>query len=251
MTWSAPEIDQTRAMRLALSLLLVLTACSTTPADPVALLQEWRQTAQRQGSVRFDVKIEVEGKDPRRQSYAGVHHVGSGGATTQEDVTAHVENRYRTTDYRWVTVGDDGYLQHSGLTMPPGKTFSSMGLNDAPWVGPYSSDLSMATQDYHPGNLFGDIDRDTVRLTEQDGGRYVFSAGGVPHSGGYANGDVRLVVEVDDENRVVRVEQSGPSPDKQQACLTAVYSQWGTAPDVLRPPQETVAKPKEVLAVQR
>jgi hypothetical protein len=238
-------------MRLALSLLLVLAACSSTPADPVALLEEWRWGALKQGSVRFDVQIQVEGKDPRRQTYVGVHHVSSGGGTTQEDVTAHSENRFRTTDYRWVTVGDDGYLQHSELTLPPGKTFTSMGLNDAPWVGPYTRDLSMATKDYHPGNLFSDIDRDTLRLTGREGDRYVFNAGGVPYSGGYTNGDVRLVVEVDDENRVVRVERSAPSFDKQQERLTAVYSQWGTAPDVLRPPRETVAKPKEVVAQRR
>lgn len=238
-------------MRLALSLLLVLTACSTTPADPVALFKEWRWVAQEHRSVRFDVQIEVEGKDPLNRTYVGVHHVGSGGDTTQQDVTAHIESRHGTTDYRWMIVGDDGYLQHSGLTLPPGRTFSSMGLNDAAWVGPYASDLSMATQDYDPQSLFAGIGDETVRLVERNGGRYVFSAGGVPHSGGYTNGDVRLVVEVDDENRVVRVEQSTPTTDGQRKRLTAVYSQWGTAPDVLRPPQETVAKPREVVARQR
>ncbi|GHH47258.1 hypothetical protein [Lentzea cavernae] len=233
-------------MRLVLALLLVLTACAAEPADPAALLKRWRQEIQEQGSVRFDVQIQVEGEDPRQQTYAGVQHVGSAGATPQADVTAHRESKYGSTDYRWLTVGDDGYLQHSDLVLPPGKTFSGMGLNDAPWVGPYSRDLSMATQDYHPGNLFGDTDRDTLRLTERDGDRYVFTAGGVPHSGGHTNGDVRLVVEVDDENRVVRVEQSTPSADRQTRRLTAVYSQWGTAPDVLPPPRQTVADPKEV-----
>ncbi|MFD9698438.1 hypothetical protein [Lentzea sp. NPDC059081] len=233
-------------MLRALSLLLVLTACSSAPADPVALLKEWQQTIHEQKSVRFDVRIEVEGKDPRRETYAGVQHVGPGGATTQEDVTAHFESRNRSGDYRSVSLDHDAYLQHSDLTLPPGKTFSGMGLNDAPWVGPYSVELSLATKDYHPGNLFGDIDRKTVRLVEQEGNRYVFAAGGVPHSGGYENGDVRLVVETDDENRVVRVEQTTPSADEQERHLVAVYSQWGTAPDVLRPPRETVAAPEEV-----
>ncbi|HUQ60472.1 hypothetical protein [Lentzea sp.] len=228
-------------MRLALSLLLVLTACSSAPADPAALFREWRQAIQEYGSVRFDVTIE-----PRKRTFAGVQHIGNGGATAQQDVTAHIESKYRTIDYRSVQVGDDGYLQHSGLLLPPGKTFSAMGLNDAPWVGPYARDLSLDERYYHPGNLFADIDRDTVRLTEHSGTRYVFAAGGVPHSGGYTIGDVRLVVETDDENRVVRVEQTMPSFDKQQERLTAVYSQWGTAPDVLRPPRETVAHPKEV-----
>ncbi|MGW6448488.1 hypothetical protein [Lentzea sp. NPDC055074] len=233
-------------MRLALSLLLVLTACSTAQADPVALVKAW--ASQRYESVRFDVRIQIEGEDPRSQTYAGVLHVGSGGATTQEDVTAHREAREGTTDYRWLVVGDDDYLRHSKLTLPPGKEFTSMGLNDAPWVGPYARDLSMATQDYHPGNLFGDLDRDTLRLVEHEDDRYVFSAGGVPYSGGYTRGDVRLVVEVDDENRVVRLEQTAPSFGKQLERRTAVYSQWGTAPDVLLPPRQTVAHPKEVKA---
>lgn len=235
-------------MRLALSLLLALTACSSAPADPAALFKDWQWAIQKYGSVRFDVAITVEGKDPRKQTYVGVQHVSGGGGTTQEDVTAHVENRYRTIDYRSITAADGSFLQHSDLTMPPGKTFSSMELNAAPWVGPYAVELSMATQDYHPGNLFTDIDRKTVRLVEHEGNRYVFTAGGVPRSGGYVDGQVRLVVEEDDEGRVVRVEQSLPSPDRQQKNLTAVYSQWGTAPDVLRPAAETVAKPAEVVA---
>ena len=235
-------------MLRALSLLLVLTACAAEPSDPRALLREWQWDSREQGSVRFDVKIEVEGEDPRRTSYAGVLHFGGGGATRQEDVTAHRESRWGSTDYRWLTVGDDGYLQHSRLTLPPGRTFSRMGLNDAPWVGPYARDLSLASQEYHPGNVFGDLDRDTLRLVEHEGGRYVFTAGGVPHSGGYARGDVRLVVEVDDEDRVVRVERSGPSADRQTERFTAVFSQWGTAPDVLPPPEQTVADPKEVKA---
>ncbi|GGN16252.1 hypothetical protein GCM10011609_66280 [Lentzea pudingi] len=236
-------------MRLALTLLLVLSACSAAPADPVALVKGW--TSQRFESVRFDVRIQIEGKDPRSQTYAGVLHVGSGGATTQEDVTAHREAGEGTADYRRLVVGDDDYLSHSGLTLPPGKEFTSMGLNDAPWVGPYARDLSMATQDYHPGNLFGDLDRDTIRLVEHEDDRYVFSAGGVPYSGGYTKGDVRLVVEVDDENRPVRIEQTAPSFGKQLERRTVVYSQWGTAPDVLRPPQEKVAKPKDVVARRR
>jgi hypothetical protein len=234
-------------MRLALSLLLVLTACSAVPADPQALFKEWRWAIQKYGSVRFDVAIAIEGKDPRKQTYVGVQHVSGGGGTTQEDVTAHFESRDRPVDYRSITVDGDDYLQHSDLTMPPGRTFSSLGLNDAPWVGPYARDLSMATQDYHPGNMFSHIDRDTVRLVEHEDDRYVFSAGGVPYSGGYTRGDVRLVVEQDDEGRVVRIEQTAPSFGQQREHLTAVYSQWGTAPDVLRPAAETVAKPSEVV----
>ncbi|RDI23800.1 hypothetical protein [Lentzea flaviverrucosa] len=238
-------------MRLALSLLLVLAACSATPADPVALLDGWRDAIGKQKSVRLDVKIDVEGKDPRKQTYAGVVHFSWMGGTPQWDVTAHVENRYRTTDYRSVSVQHDDYLSHSDLTLPPGKEFSSMGLNDAPWVGPLSVELSLAAKEYRPSGVFTGIDRKTVRLVEHDGDRYVFAAGGVPHSGGYTNGDVRLVVEVDDEDRVVRAERSTPSVDGQTERLTAVYSQWGTAPDVLRPPQEVVAKPKDVVAQRR
>jgi hypothetical protein len=237
-------------MRLVLSLLLVVTACSATPADPQALFKAWRWAILEYESVRFDVAIDVQGKDPRKRTYAGVQHVSSGGATTQEDVTARFESRDRPVDYRSITVDGDSYLQHSDLTMPPGKTFSSMGLNDAPWVGPYVRDLSLATQDYHAANLFTRVDRDTVRLVEQEDDRYVFSAGGVPYSGGYTKGEVRLVVEQDDEGRVVRIEQTAPSFG-QREHVTAVYSQWGTAPDVLRPAAETVAKPTEVVARRR
>ncbi|WP_439663618.1 hypothetical protein ACSHWB_20555 [Lentzea sp. HUAS TT2] len=238
-------------MRLALALLLVLTACSAEPADPAALFDTWKQAMQRQASVRFDVKMDVEGRFPRKEAYAGVLHSSWMGGTTQQDVTAHAESRYGTTDYRWVSVKEDGFLQHSDLTLPPGKEFSSMGLNDALWVGTLSVELSLAEQRYRPSGVFTGIDRGTVRLTEHDGDRYVFAAGGVPHSGGYTNGDVRLVVEVDDQDRVVRAERSTPTVDGQKENFTAVYSQWGTAPDVLRPPQETVAKPKEVVAQRR
>lgn len=92
---------------------------------------------------------------------------------------------------------DDRYLQHSDLTMPPGKTFSSTGINDAPWVGPYVRDLSLATQDYHAANLLTRVDRDTVRLVEQE----------------------------ENEGRVVRIEQTAPSFG-QRGHVTAVYSQW-------------------------
>ncbi|MET8757851.1 hypothetical protein [Lentzea sp. NPDC004782] len=235
-------------MRPALCLLFVLTACSAASSDPAVLFRQWQWAVQKYQSVRFDVTIEVEGKDPRNRTYAGVQHVSSGGGTTQEDVTAHFEDRYRTTDYRLITVDGTSYLKHSDLTMPPGRTFSSMGLNDAPWVGPYAVELSMAGKDYQPGNLFGDIDRRTVRLVEHEDDRYVFTAGGVPRSGGYVDGPVRLVVEEDDEGRVVRVEQNLPSGDRQQEHLIAAYSQWGTAPDVQPPPPQTVAKPAEVVA---
>ncbi len=59
-------------MRLALSLLLVLAACSPAPADPKVLLKEWLDVIRRQESVRFTVRIEVEGRDPRRRTFAGV-----------------------------------------------------------------------------------------------------------------------------------------------------------------------------------
>jgi tryptophan 2,3-dioxygenase len=58
---------------------------------------------------------------------------------------------------------------------------------------------------------------------------------------------VRLVIEVNDANRVVRVERTQPA-FKQHERATAVFSQWGTAPDVVLPPQETVANPKDVVA---
>lgn len=235
-------------MRLALSLLLVLGACSAAPADPAALFTEWLDVVRRQQSVRFNVEIKVEGKDPRRSTYAGVRHVNTnGGATTQLDVTAHNENRHGVTDYHAATLGHDTYLQHSRLTTPQGKTFVHLDLNATVWSGTYLTSLSMDERQYHPGNLFTDIDRKTLRLTERSGNRYVFNAGGIPHSGGFTQGDVRLVVEVDDDDRVVRVEQTGPSPDGQQERRTAVYSQWGTAPDVLRPADQTVAKPSEVV----
>ncbi|MCX2950950.1 hypothetical protein [Lentzea sp. NEAU-D7] len=238
-------------MRLVLSLLLVLTACSAAPADPVALIDGWREVMRKQKSVRLDVRTEVDGKHPRTEAYAGVLHFSWMGGTPQWDVTAHVENRYGTTDYRSMRVHDDEYLSHSDLTLPPGKEFSSMELNDALWVGTLSVELSLAQREYSPSGAFSEIDRKTVRLVEHDGDRYVFAAGGVPHSGGFTDGDVRLVVEVDDENRPVRVERSAPTVDEQTERFTAVYSQWGTAPDVLRPPQEVVAKPKDVAAQRR
>jgi hypothetical protein len=164
-------------MRPALTLLLVLTACSAAPSDPVALLKSWRTSDY--GSVRFDVRIAVEGDDPSSRTYAGVLHVANGGAVEQEDVTAHSVSRSGTTDYRWVTAGRDRCLKHSDLTLPPGKEYSGMGLNDAPWVGSYTRDLRMAAKDYHPSGLFDEIDRDTLRLVEHEDDRYVFSAGGV------------------------------------------------------------------------
>jgi hypothetical protein len=239
-------------MRLALPLLLVLTACAPAPADPVALLDQWLDTIRRQESVRFNVEIKVEGKDPRRRTFAGVQHINrSGGATTQRDVTAHTENRYGVRDYRAVTLDDYTYLQHDELTLPPGKTFAVLETKGASWTWNYLTDLSLNENDYHPGSVFGDLDRGTLRLVEHSGNRFVFGAGGVPHSGSYVNGDVRLVVEVDDEDRVVRAERSGPSVDRQREHRIAEYSQWGTAPDVLRPAQETVAKPAEVVVRER
>ncbi|HEX8867939.1 MAG TPA: hypothetical protein VF821_19930 [Lentzea sp.] len=234
-------------MRLALSLLLVLTACSTAPADPKALLDQWLDVIRWQKSVRFTVEIEVEGTDPRRRTFAGVQHVNTGGgATEQRDVTGHLEQRYGTTDYRALTLGNDVYLQHNDLTLPPGKTFARLETQGASWTWNYLTNLSLNENDYHPGSLFSDLDRDTLRLVEHHGNRYELSAGGVPHSGSYVHGDVRLVVEVDSENRVVRAERTGPSADRQQEHRVATYSQWGTAPDVLRPAEQTVAKPAEV-----
>ncbi|MGW6930515.1 hypothetical protein ACWGE0_10655 [Lentzea sp. NPDC054927] len=239
-------------MRLALSLLLVLAACAPAPADPVALLDEWLDVVRRQESVRFTVEIKVEGKDPRRRTYAGVQHINTGGgATTQRDLIAHFESRWGVTDYRALILDDDTYLQHNELTLPPGKTFALLDTQGATWTWSYLTDLSLNENDYHPGSVFGDLDRGTLRLVEHTGNRYVFSAGGVPHSGSYVNGDVRLVVDVDDDGRVVRAERSGPSVDRQQEHRVAEYSQWGTAPDVLRPAQETVAKPAEVSVRER
>ncbi|MEU0880242.1 hypothetical protein ABZ345_16700 [Lentzea sp. NPDC005914] len=235
-------------MRLVLSLLLVLTACSSAPADPKTLLDQWLDVIRRQKSVRFNVEIKAEGNDPWRRTFAGVQHVNlGGGAIEQRDVTAHTEYRYGVTDYRAVVLGNDTYLQHDELTLPPGKTFAVLETQGASWTWNYLTNLSLNENDYHPGSVFGDLDRDTLRLIEHTGDRYVFSAGGVPHSGSYVNGDVRLVVEVDDDDRVVKAERTGPSADRQQEHRIASYSQWGTAPDVLRPAAETVAKPAEVV----
>ncbi|MFS8102293.1 hypothetical protein LFM09_34725 [Lentzea alba] len=235
-------------MRLALSLLLVLAACSSAPADPKVLLKQWLDAVRWQKSVRFNVEIKVEGRDPRRRTFAGVQHVNvSGGATEQQDVTAHIENSYRVIDYRALTLGHDTYLQHSDLTLPPGRTFAQMGVGGGVWVGRFGVDLSLDERAYDPGSLFTSIDRDTLRLVEREDNRYVLSAGGVPHSGGYTKGEVRLVVVVDDEDRPLRVEQTAPTNDRQQEIRIAEYSQWGTAPDVLRPAAETVAKPSEVV----
>ena len=239
-------------MRLALSLLLVLSGCAAAPADPVALLDQWLDTVREQESVRFNVEITVEGNDPRRRTFAGVLHVNTnGGAVTQQDVTAHMQQRYGVTDYRAVSLDQDVYLQHNDFTLPPGKTFARLETQGTIWVWRYLTNLSLAETDYHPGNLFRDLDRDTIRLVSHDDNRYEFSAGGVPHSGSYVQGDVRLVVHVDDEDRVVRAERSGPSVDRQQERSVAEYSQWGTAPDVLRPVDQSVAKPAEVVVRER
>lgn len=80
-------------MRHVLSLLLVLTACSAAPADPTTLFKDWRLAVQKHKSVRFDVAITVEGKDPRKKTYVGVQHVSGFDGTTQEDVTAHGQVR--------------------------------------------------------------------------------------------------------------------------------------------------------------
>lgn len=239
-------------MRLALSLLLVLAGCAAAPADPVALLDQWLDTVREQESVRFSVEIRVEGDDPRRRTFAGVMHVDrNGGAVTQQDVTAHVEQRYGVTDYRAVSLDQDVYLQHDDLTLPPGKAFARLDTRGTIWVWNYLTNLTLAQNDYHPGNVFRDLDRATIRLVSHDGNRYEFSAGGVPHSGSYVKGGVRLVVHVDDEDRVVRVERSGPSVGRQQESGVAEYSQWGTAPAVLRPVDPSVAKPAEVVVRER
>ena len=239
-------------MRLALLLLLALTACGTpAPADPAAMIDQWRDAIRRQESVRFNVEIVVEGNDPRRRTFAGVQHTDtSGGATTQREVTAHFQSRHGVTDYRAVILGDDTYLQHDEFTLPPGRTLAHLNPKGGTWVWSYLTNLSISEQDYHPGSLFGGIDRGTLRLVEQVDRRWVFSAGAVPESG-RGKGQVRLVVEVDDDGHVVRVEQTAPSVDGQQERFTGVYSQWGTAPDVLRPPAETVAKPAEVVVRAR
>ncbi|MET9626834.1 hypothetical protein ABZX92_05155 [Lentzea sp. NPDC006480] len=235
-------------MRLALSLLLVLTACATVPADPKALLDQWLDVVRRQQSVRFNVEIKVEGNDPRRRTYAGVQHINTGGgAVEQKDVTAHAESRWGVTDYRAMILDRDTYLQHNELTLPTGKSFAVLETQGASWTWHYLTSLSLNEQEYDPGSVFADLDRDTLRLVGHDGDRYEFSAGGVPHSGGYTQGEVRLVVEVDASDRVLKAERTGPSADRQQEHRIASYSQWGTAPDVLRPAAETVAKPAEVV----
>ncbi|WP_086661127.1 hypothetical protein [Lentzea kentuckyensis] len=239
-------------MRLALSLLLVLAGCTAAPADPVALLGRWLDTIREQESVRFKVEIEVEGDDPRRRTFAGVMHVNrNGGAVAQQDVTAHVQQRYGVTDYRAVSLDQDVYLQHDDLTLPPGKTFARLETQGMSWCWNYLTDLSLAEIDYHPGNVFRDLDRETIRLVAHDDNRFEFSAGGTPHSGSYVQGDVRLVVLVDDEDRVVRAERSGPSVDRQRERSVAEYSQWGTAADVLRPVDPSVAKAAEVVVHER
>lgn len=239
-------------MRLALSLLLVLAGCAGAPADPVALLDQWLDTIREQESVRFNVEIKVEGNDPRRRTFAGVLHVNrNDGTVTQQDVTAHMQQRYGVTDYRAVRFDQGVYLQHNDLTLPPGKTFARLETQGVSWVWNYRTNLTLTEIDYHPGNVFHDLDRGTIRLVLHDDNRYEFSAGGVPHSGSYVQGDVRLVVVVDDEDRVVRAERSGPSVDRQQERSVAEYSQWGTAPDVLRPVDQSVAKPAEVVVRER
>jgi hypothetical protein len=235
-------------MRLAVSLLLVLAACAPAPADPVALLDGWLATIRKQKSMRFNVEIKIEGNDPRQRTFAGVMHIDTGGgAVSQQDVTGHLQQRYGVTDYRAVSLDQDIYLQHNDLTLPPGKTFAALEVQGTSWVWHYLTNLSMSENDYHPSSVFSDLDRGTLRLVEHTDNRYEFSAGGVPHSGSYVNGDVRLVVVVDDEDRVVRAERSGPSFDRQRERRIAEYSQWGTAPDVLRPTRETVAKPADVV----
>lgn len=239
-------------MRLALSLLLVLAACAPAPADPVALLDRWLDVIRRQKSVRFNVEIKIEGNDPRRRAYAGVQHINtSGGVTTQRELTAQFESKYGNSEYHAVILDHDTYLRYDELVLPPGKTFAALDLQGANWTASYLTNLSLNESDYHPGSVFGDLDRDTLRLVEHDDNRYVFGAGGAPHSGSYVQGEVRLVVEVDDGDRVVKAERNGPSHDRQQERRIAEYSQWGTAPDVLRPPQETVAKPAEVVVRKR
>jgi hypothetical protein len=177
-----------------------------------------------------------------------VQHVNtSGGAVEQQDVTAHNESRFGVADYRAVTLDNSVYLQSSDLTMPQGRTFALLALNGTSWAGARMSSLSIDERQFDPGSLFTDVDRDTLRLVERSGNHYVFNAGGVPRSGGYTHGDVRLVVDVDDEDRVVAVEQTGPSGDRQQERRVHSYSQWGTAPDVLRPAAETVAKAADVV----
>ncbi|MDT7785833.1 MAG: hypothetical protein QOF58_4252 [Pseudonocardiales bacterium] len=235
-------------MRLALSLLLVLTACSTAPADPKALLDQWLDVVRRQKSVRFNVEIKAEGNDPWRRTFAGVQHINTGGgAIEQKDVTAHSEYRHLVTDYRAVILYPDTYLQHNEFTLPAGKSFAVMETQGASWTWSYLTNLSISENDYDPGSVFTDVDRGTLRLVSHSGNRYEFSAGGVPRSGGYTEGEVRLVVEVDASDRVIKAERTGPSFDRQQEHRIATYSQWGTAPDVLRPAAETVAKPAEVV----
>ncbi|HEU5474265.1 MAG TPA: hypothetical protein VFV67_26760 [Actinophytocola sp.] len=255
-----PAMGNTGAVlrRLLPVLLLLLTGCGggapAAAADPVELLDRWRDAMAHQGSVRFEVDTRAEGRDPWHTTWSGVLHLATSGflgTTKDSDVTMRHESKYGRSGYHVVDFDDtrETYVEHTRLRLPVGKSFVRLDRDtQVPWVWDLTRQISMDSNDFHPSALFGDLDRDTLRLVAATGDRYVLAAGRAEESNPAtsASSEVTLTVWTDDADRVTRAEQSSVGEDRQQHHTTTVFADWGAAPPVRRPPADTVAGMAEV-----
>lgn len=225
-------------------------------ADPIGLLDKWKEAMLRQESVRFEVETRAEGPDPRQTTWSGTLHLattGFIGATLDAEITMRHQSRFGPRSYHAVEFdqGSETYIEHDQLTLPAGKKYVKIDYKaQVSWMWEVDRQISMDSNTYHPSGLFADLDRDTLRLVEATDDRYVLTAGRAVESNPATADDapVTLTVWVDDKDRVTRAEQVSRGEDRHPYNKTTVLSDWGSAPPVQRPSPRIVASPAEVTA---
>jgi hypothetical protein len=235
-------------VRRLLPVLVLVSACGRpADADPKALLETWRDAMLRTASVRMEVENQVEGRTGWKTSSTAVLHTattGFLGTTVASDIAVRHESQYGPSSFHVVKLeqGDETYVEHDDLTLPAGKKFVRFDHGQQVlWMWQLDSQISISTKDLYPGSVFVDLDRDTLRLVEADGDRYVLTAGRGVESNPSTTGTVTITVWVDSDDRVTRAEQKSHDSSGNPSHKTTVLSDWGSAPAVERPSPDVVA----------